>query len=205
MADIIYTYENTIYFNLTNACPMKCTFCIRNNGNNLGSATELWFKEYKPDFIEIKKAIDEYDFSNYTGEIVFCGYGEPTCALNNLIKSAKYLKEKFKFKIRLNTNGLCNLINKRNCIDELCSVIDSFSISLNEYNKEKYNKLCKPIYPDKAFNEMLNFASEIKKAKKEVKFSIVDVIPDEDIEQCKKLSDSLGIELRVRHYINGQE
>lgn len=201
MADIIYSYENKIYFNLTNSCPMKCTFCIRNNGESLGSAKELWFKEHKPDFIEIKKAIEKYDFSDYNDEIVFCGYGEPTCALDNLIKTAKYLKEKFGFKIRLNTNGLCNLINKKNCVDELCSVIDAFSISLNEYNKEKYNKICKPVYKENGFDEMLSFATAVKKAGKDVKFSLVDVIPQDDIEKCKELADTLGIELRIRHYV----
>lgn len=202
MADIIYSYENTVYFNLTNACPMKCTFCIRNNQSSLGSAKELWFKEHKPNFDEIKKAIDLYDFSNYKGEIVFCGYGEPTCALDNLIKTAKYIKEKFGFKTRLNTNGLCNLINKKDCTDELCAVIDAFSISLNEYNKEKYNEICQPVYRENAFDEMLSFAKTVKKAKKEVKFSLVDVIPAEDIKKCKKLAETLGIELRVRHYVS---
>ena len=38
--------------------------------------------------------IDSFDFTPYK-EVVFCGYGEPTQALDNLIESAKYLKEKY--------------------------------------------------------------------------------------------------------------
>ena len=28
--DIIYRYKNQVYFNITNKCPCRCTFCIRN-------------------------------------------------------------------------------------------------------------------------------------------------------------------------------
>ena len=31
MADILYVYKTSIYANLTNKCPCRCTFCIRNN------------------------------------------------------------------------------------------------------------------------------------------------------------------------------
>ena len=65
----------------------------------------------EPTFEEIKKAIDDYDFHN-VGKAVFCGYGEPTNAYDNLIKSAKYLKEiNPNINLRLNTNGL-SLINE---------------------------------------------------------------------------------------------
>ena len=30
MADIVYCYNDEVYFNLTNKCPCNCTFCIRN-------------------------------------------------------------------------------------------------------------------------------------------------------------------------------
>ena len=38
MADIVYCYNHEVYFNLTNKCPCNCTFCIRNNGDSVGSA-----------------------------------------------------------------------------------------------------------------------------------------------------------------------
>ena len=43
MADIVYTFENKVYMNITNACPCKCKFCIRNNGDSVGEAKTLWF------------------------------------------------------------------------------------------------------------------------------------------------------------------
>ena len=91
MADIIYTYNNNVYFNITNRCTCKCIFCIRNEHDTLGEAKEMWH-DHNPSWDEIKAAIDAFDFSSYE-EAVFCGYGEPTCAYDNLILAAKYMKD----------------------------------------------------------------------------------------------------------------
>ena len=93
MADIVYTFEGSVYLNITNSCPCKCKFCIRNNSDSVGDADTLWFSGHNPSFDEIKKAIDEYDFTGYNGEVIFCGYGEPTFAYDNLIKTCKYIHE----------------------------------------------------------------------------------------------------------------
>ena len=34
--DIIYRYKNQVYFNITNKCPCRCTFCIRNTEDAIG-------------------------------------------------------------------------------------------------------------------------------------------------------------------------
>ena len=198
MADIIYTFENQVYLNITNACPCRCTFCIRNNGDSVGEATTLWF-EHSPSIDEIKAEIDKFDFSKYNNSITICGYGEPTCALNNLIDACKYLREKG-VKIRLNTNGLSDLINKRETAKEICEVIDSVSISLNAPTKEKYNEITRPSFGEKSFDAMLKFAKECKEFGTPVKLTVVDVISKEDIEDCKKLCEDIDIPLRVREY-----
>ncbi len=198
MADIVYTYGNQVYLNITNACPCRCTFCIRNNGDSVGEATTLWF-EHNPSIDEIKAEIDAFDFSKYNNSITICGYGEPTCALNNLIDACKYLRKKG-VKIRLNTNGLSDLINKRETAKEICDVIDSVSISLNAPTAEKYNEITKPSFGEKSFDAMLKFAKECKEYGIPVKLTVVDVISKEDIENCKKICESIDIPLRVREY-----
>ncbi len=198
MADIVYTYGNQAYLNITNACPCRCTFCIRNNGDSVGEATTLWF-EHNPSIDEIKIEIDNFDFSKYNNSITICGYGEPTCALNNLIDACKYLREKG-VKIRLNTNGLSDLINKRETAKEICDVIDSVSISLNAPTAEKYNEITKPSFGEKSFDAMLKFAKECKEYGIPVKLTVVDVISKEDIEACRKLCEEIDIPLRVREY-----
>ena len=44
MADIIYTYKNEVYANITNKCDCACTFCIRSQKDAIGDATTLWHK-----------------------------------------------------------------------------------------------------------------------------------------------------------------
>ena len=197
MTDILYTYNNQVYANITNRCDCNCQFCIRSHKDNVGEAENLWFQK-EPTIDEIKKAIDEFDFSNYE-ELVFCGYGEPTCALENLLLSAAYVKEKYAIRIRLNTNGLANLYYKRNIIPELSKVIDSVSISLNAPTAEKYQEVTRPQF-DNAFPALLEFAKLANKAFSHTQLSIVDVLPQEEIEASKKLAEDLGIYLRIRKF-----
>lgn len=199
MADIVYTFENKVYMNITNACPCRCKFCIRNNGDSVGEAKTLWFTAHNPSFAEIQAAIDAWDFDGYTDEVVFCGYGEPTCAYDNLLKAAAYLKEKG-LRLRLNTNGLSDLLNKKPTAKELCALFDTVSISLNAPTAEKYNDLCQPSFGEKSFDAILRFAEDCKNTGTQLKFSLVDVISKEDIEACKALSAKMGIPLRVREY-----
>ena len=198
MADIIYTFENQAYLNITNACPCRCTFCIRNNGDSVGEATTLWF-EHSPTIDEIKSEIDKFDFEKYNNSIIICGYGEPTCALKNLIDACKYLREKG-VKIRLNTNGLSDLINKRETAKEICEVIDSVSISLNAPTAEKYDAVTRASFGEKAFDAMLKFAKECKEYGIPTKLTVVDVISKKDIDDCYKLCEEIDIPLRVREY-----
>lgn len=197
MADILYTYNNQVYANITNRCDCSCQFCIRSHRDQVGEAENLWF-EKEPTLEEIKQAIDAFDFSNYE-ELVFCGYGEPTCALENLLASAAYVKEKNNIKIRLNTNGLANLYHKRNIVPELSKVIESVSISLNAPTAEKYQEVTRPQF-ENAFPALLEFASLANKSFAHTQLSIVDVLPKEDIEACQKIADDRGIYLKIRKF-----
>jgi len=197
MADILYTYKNQVYANITNRCDCSCTFCIRSHKDSIGEADSLWHQS-EPTLEEIKAAMDAFDFSGYE-ELVFCGYGEPTCALDNLLASAAYAKEKYGIKIRLNTNGLANLYHKRNVVPELAKVIDSVSISLNAPTPEKYQEVTRPQF-DNAFSAMLEFASLAKEVFTHTQLSIVDVLSPEEIAQCQKIADERGIFLRIRKF-----
>ena len=197
MAKIIYTYKKQVYANITNKCDCACTFCIRSQHDGVGDADTLWHTT-EPTLEEIKKAIDDFDFDGYE-EFVYCGYGEPTCALENLIASARYLKSKTDIKIRLNTNGLGNLYHKRDIIPELAEVIDRVSISLNAPDEEEYNKVTRPSFPN-AYPAMLDFAEECSRTISHTQFSVVDVLSKEDIEKCRKIADSRGVYLKVRKF-----
>lgn len=200
LKDILYTYKDNVYLNITNKCPCACTFCIRSQKNAIGSADNLWL-EHNPDFDEVKNAIDNFDFTGYN-EVIFCGYGEPTNAFDLLIKVAQYIRNKMNIKIRVNTNGLGSLINERDISEELCQNVDAVSISLNCSNEEEYNKVVRPKFGIKSYSAMLDFASRCKKYTDNVKLSVVDVIGEEEIAKCQKIADDLDIILRVRKFSN---
>lgn len=200
LKDILYTYKDNVYLNITNKCPCACTFCIRSQKNAIGSADNLWL-EHNPDFDEVKNAIDNFDFTGYN-EVIFCGYGEPTNAFDLLIKVAQYIRNKMNIKIRVNTNGLGSLINERDISEELCQNVDVVSISLNCSNEEEYNRVVRPKFGIKSYSAMLDFASRCKKYTDDVKLSVVDVIGEEEIAKCQKIADDLDIILRVRKFSN---
>ena len=197
MADILYTYKNQVYANITNRCDCSCQFCIRSHQDSVGEAENLWFKK-EPTLEEIKQAMDEFDFTGYD-ELVYCGYGEPTCALENLLASAAYAKEKYNIKVRLNTNGLGNLYHKRNIVPELAQVVDRVSISLNAPTAEKYQEVTRPQF-ENAFPAMLEFASLAQETFEHTQLSIVDVLPEEEIKACQKIADDRGIYLKIRKF-----
>ena len=79
--------------------------------------------------------------------------------------------------------------------------IDTVSVSLNAATKDEYLRVTRPKFGEDSFKEMQRFAAECKKYVKKVMFTIVDILPKEEIEQSKALAEKLGIGLRIREYI----
>ena len=200
MADIIYTLDGKPYFNLTNKCPCNCVFCIRNNKDVVGTAKQMWH-EKQPTFEDVKEAIDSFVWSKFSGA-VFCGYGEPTNELELLLKTATYMKEQHPdIKLRLNTNGLSDLINGKSTAELICKDIDAVSISLNETTSEKYDEITRNIFPGKAFDAMLSFTKDCVKYCDDVRMTVVDVISAEEIEKSRKICESTGAKFTVREFV----
>ena len=197
---LFYEVKNGLYVNLTNHCNCSCSFCIRKTADCVyGQTTSLWL-EHEPSFSEIQAEADKIDFSKYE-EIVFCGYGEPTCALENLLRLADFIKAKTCVPIRLNTNGLGSLFNKRNIVELLKNRIDVVSISLNAPIKEKYNEITKPNDKESSFPKMLQFASECaRNFDKVILTSVSGTISKDEEAECKKICDELGVFYRIREY-----
>lgn len=197
MADIIYTYKNQVYANITNKCDCACTFCIRTHHDGVGESDNLWHKT-NPTVDDVRAAVDAFDFTGYN-EFVFCGYGEPTCEIDMLVEVAQYVKDKTGLKVRVNTNGLGNLYNKRDIVPDLAKVVDSISISLNAPDAESYNKVTRPQF-ENAYEALLDFAESCNKVIPLTQLTIVDVLPEEDIKKCQEIADSRGIKLRIRKF-----
>lgn len=196
---ISYEVGKNLYLNLTNQCPCACTFCIRNNGDGAYGSDPLWL-EHEPTMEEIKADLSKRDISAYN-EVIFCGFGEPTCRLDALLETAKWLKSNCEtVKFRLNTNGLGDLVNNRPIAEELCGIIDTISISLNAGTKEEYMKVTRPKF-ENAWEAMHKFTADcVNTGKTQVVMSVVDVISPEQIEASREVAESLGAVLRVRTY-----
>lgn len=200
----VYTYsaekehEKFLYINLTNRCTNRCTFCIRNTKGGIGEGRHLWL-EHEPEANEVIDALGNYDVKAYK-EVIFCGYGEPTMRIDTLIEVAKYLKANYGCKIRINTNGHGNEYNKKDITPMFDGLIDMVSISLNASNAKEYDKCCRSVYGEKAFDILLDFA---KKAKKytNVALSVVDIIGQDAVDECRQIATKIGVELRVREYV----
>lgn len=194
---ILYDYKESLYVNITNQCPCACVFCIRKETDHVGNSDSLWL-DHEPTIEEVKKEFEKFDLEKYD-EIVFCGYGEPLVRINEVVEISKYIRSISDIKIRINTNGLSDLIHNKKTAILLKDNIDSVSISLNAPNKTRYNEVTRPKFGEKSFDALLDFARDCKKYLGEVNFSVVDEISDKEIEESQILADKMNIPLRVRH------
>ena len=197
MMTIFYPIGESLYVNLTNKCPCRCVFCVREEHETVGNNNSLWL-DHDPSMEEIKEDLERFDLKDYK-EIVFCGFGEPMMRMDDLIETAKYIKSKADIKTRINTNGLGDLIHEKNTAECIKDCIDSVSISLNAPDKESYCRVTRPKFGEQSFDAMLKFAEECRDCGINIAFSVVDEITPEEIEKSKELAESLGVKLRVRH------
>ena len=193
--NFVYRYGENLYVNLTNKCSNACTFCIRNNGDGIGDSGNLWLSR-EPSAKEVIDLIDSFD--NYE-EVVFCGYGEPTYKIDEMVEVGKYVRSKGKI-TRLNTNGHGNFINGRNIVPDLKESIDVISVSLNSHTAKGYDEICHSVYGEEAFDAMLDFTHKCVQAGIETVMSVV-AVDGVDVEKCRALAEQTGAKLKVREYI----
>ena len=196
---ILYEVHNGLYVNMTNKCPCACTFCLRLEKDSVGNSGSLWL-EREPTVEEVKAEFDKTDLSKYK-EIVFCGYGEPTERLDDILEICSYLKRFCSLPIRINTNGMSDLINGRNTAPEFEGKIDVVSISLNTPNKERFYELTRNKFGIEAFDAMLKFAGEVKDYVGKVVLTTVETtITKEEEAECAKICEELGVTYRIRPF-----
>ena len=194
---ILYKVHNNLYVNLTNKCPCSCTFCLRQTMDHVGESHSLWL-EREPTAQEVEDEFRKWDMSQFE-EIVFCGFGEPTCALPVLLEVARWLKTWCSLPIRINTNGQGSLIAGHDISGELKDCIDVVSISLNDPDPQEYQKLVRSQFGDKAFPGMLDFAKKCVAQGIRVIMTTVDTtITHEEEAQCGKICQEIGATYRIR-------
>ena len=106
-------------------------------------------------------------------------------------------------RVRLNTNGHGNMINKRNILPELSGLIDEVSVSLNADSSEAYDEICNPLpkFRNGIYDKIKEFIEEAKKYIPDVQASIVTHQKDVDAIQCETIiKENLGVKYRARRY-----
>jgi TatD DNase family protein len=194
---VSYKIRNSLYLNLTQRCTADCVFCTRLTkpvvqGYNLALKRE-------PTAKEVWESID--DVKSYD-EIVFCGFGEPTLRLNVIKEVAQKIKDAGG-RVRLNTNGHGNVINKRNILPELSGLIDEVSVSLNTDTSEAYDEICQPLpmFRNSIYEKIKEFIAEAKKYIPEVQATIVTHQKNVDETQCEDIvNKEFGVKYRARRY-----
>lgn len=196
---ITYQIGKSVYVNLTNRCPCACTFCLRANGPGVGGSPSLWL-EREPTLDEVLESLGGWDYSRFR-EVVFCGYGEPTERLGILLAAAERLKERdSSLRVRVNTNGLSDLINGRPTAALFSGKVDCLSISLNTDDPAEYLAVCRPRFGEAAYPAMLAFAKAAAAVVPEVVMTVVGepVTTPAQQARCAEIASGLGARLRVR-------
>lgn len=196
---ILYEVHDGLYVNLTNKCPCRCTFCIREEGDGAYGSDSLWL-EHDPSLEEIIAEFEKRNLADYS-QVVFCGYGEPLTRIETLIEVCKYIRSKSDIKIRVNSNGLADLVHNKPVAHMLKGYVDAISISLNAPTAEEYLAVARPRFGIGSFDAMLKFTSDVKQYVPEVTLTVVDTIGEEAIEACKKIAEYIGVNYRVREFI----
>ena len=198
---ITYQVKQSVYVNLTNRCPCACRFCLRNNGSGVFGSGPLWL-EREPTLEEVTASLEGWDYTRFR-EVVFCGYGEPTERLDVLLAAADHLKRRdAALRVRVNTNGLSDLINGKPTAALFAGKVDCLSISLNTDDAAEYLDLCRPKFGAAAYPALLEFTKEAAAVVPEVVMTVVGepVTSLEKQARCRALAESLGARLRVRPY-----
>lgn len=188
-----YVIRDCLYLNITDRCTLVCQFCPKTQGVNQVHDFDLSLHQ-RPEYDDIIAAIgDPTDYK----EVVFCGFGEPTLRLKLLLQVAKYIKDRGG-RVRLNTDGLASLVNKRNVLPEMAGLIDAVSVSMNAQNETLYDRHCCPAVSG-SYAAMLDFLRQAPNYIPEVTATAIDGLEGVDIAACEQLAHELGVNFRSRH------
>ncbi len=191
---VSYKIRNSLYLNITNRCTNACLFCAKREDYYVkGHYLKL------PAEPSVEEVIAEVGDPTQYDEVVFCGFGEPLLRLEDVKAVAKALKAKGA-RIRVNTDGLANLVHGRNILSELSGLVDALSVSLNTPDAETYARICPNRYGAASFPAILDFLREAPRHVPSVVATAV-ALPGLDHDAVRRLAESIeGVAFRLRPF-----
>lgn len=189
---VAYVIGDRLYLNIGDRCTLRCTFCPKTHGSHQVHEYDLTL-DHRPEIDEITAAIG--DPTRYA-EVVFCGYGEPTLRMRLLLEVAACIKQRGG-RVRVNTDGLGSLANKRDILPEMKGLVDALSVSMNAQSPEVYARHSQPTMAG-SFQAMLAFLQQAPRYIPEVTATAIDGLDDVDIDACERLAKTCGVRFRRR-------
>jgi TatD family-associated radical SAM protein len=189
---LVYDIRNSRYLNITGRCTLRCQFCPKHNGSKQVHEYQLDLdcQPKAEDIIPLLGNVEQFD------EYVFCGYGEPTLNLPTLLTVAQVIKQKGG-RVRVNSDGLGNLVHRRNILPELAQWVDSLSISLNADTEQAYQLHCQPKLKN-SYQAVRTFITLAPHYIDSVQVSAIDGLEGVDIEACRQFVNSCGAKFKHR-------
>ena len=195
------TYEyrpRRLYVNLTNRCNNQCVFCARTRGEyRLGSFDLRLARDHPPE--DYVAAVEQRCAAGPRPlELVFCGYGEPTLRLPELLEIARWAKDRA-LPVRLNTNGQAELIHGSDVVSRLAGLIDRVNVSLNAPDELSYVRTSCPQAGGEAWGWVVGFLRRSVRYLPEAWASVVGhALTAEEVSASYQLAAFCGSRLRVR-------
>ena len=184
-----------------NECPCACTFCLRQTREDMEESGSLWL-EHDTSYEELVARIWKDRYESVSGGLCLCGFGEPTQALDVLLRGAAYIKEHYGLPTRINTNGLGNGSMEKISFRTVPSArIDRYGVDQprDTPNAEEYHRLVRSRFGEQSFDAMLDFARECVKEGMHVVMTTVDTtITQDEEEQCRRICEEIGGAYRIR-------
>ena len=197
----VYEHGDGLYLNITNRCPVACTFCVKTQWDWQFHGQNLHLEGIEP---TVRGLLDELDERlakpHRYREVVFCGFGEPTMRLDAL--NAVGLRVRLRrpdTPLRLNTVGLGSLVHGRDIVPELALFLDAVSVSLNTADPAQWEALHRPApaYRERGFAASRDFAERCVKAGLRTRVTAVERA-DVDLDALENFARGIGAEFHAR-------
>ncbi len=195
---IAYRAKGNIYLNITDRCSCSCGFCLAEFTDEVFGYDLTLHAE--PDVDEIERAIELEFLDGPADEVVFCGLGEPTMRLDDVLAVTEWLRLR-RIPARLVTNGHGELLNPgRDVATELATAgLGAVTVSLNAADPATYDELCRPTF-SKAHRAVIRFARRCVEEGMETTVTALDQ-PGVDLDDCEALARAIGAEFRARRLV----
>lgn len=200
-AAFLYEHEGALYLNITNRCPVACRFCVKQDWDYRFHGRDLSLAGREPSLSDMAEGLRRSLSTDHAyRELVFCGFGEPTMRLREVIGLARTAKElRPSLSVRLNTVGLGSLINGADIVPQLARELDAVSVSLNTADSAQWAKLLQPAprYRRGGYKASRDFAKACVAAGLKTRVTAVE-LPEVDLGALRAYAVSIGAEFAAR-------